>query len=75
MKKYGVTLCRFTSPVSFEGISVYRQYFMQLVCVFTFAVLCQQAFLEVDAASNYRTCFTGTYDPNTNFFPETSGDL
>jgi len=72
MSSQGARLPRFTSPVSFEGISVYRQYFTQLVCVFTFAVLCQQAFLEVDAASNYRTCFTGTYDANTNYFPETS---
>jgi len=65
-------LPRFTSPVSFSGLRVYRQYWTQLLCVFTFAVLCQSAFLEVEAAGNLQGCLTGTYDPNTDYFPDKS---
>jgi len=63
-------LPRYTSPISFERLGVYRQYFVQFLCVFTFFVLCQEAVIGVDAA-NSQSCVSN-YDANTDYFPTKS---
>jgi len=42
-----------------------------VLCSLIVALLCQYV-LEVDAGGNLKGCFTGTYDANTDYFPDKS---
>jgi len=64
-----VMLPRFTWPISFDCLRVYRQYWIQFLCVFTFLSMLQNIELVHGATQNLQGCFSGTFSPDTDFFP------
>jgi len=61
-----VVLPRFTWPINFESAKVYRQHWVQFLCVFTFLTLLSGATAQT---TNNLRCFTGTYDGVSDLFP------
>ncbi|RUS34629.1 periplasmic binding protein [Jimgerdemannia flammicorona] len=57
---------RITMPVNFYGLSVYRQFYMQTICVFL--VLTALIVVPTSAQQNSQQCVT-TYNAQTDYFP------
>ncbi|KAG9289830.1 hypothetical protein G9A89_015410 [Geosiphon pyriformis] len=68
---------RFTFPVSFYGMSVYRSYYLRFICVFFLVTLLAPSLLNGHAGGAYAaTASSGTsqdcataFDTNTDYFP------